>query len=156
MNKRPSSELKAIRLPDFSLIPSYLLEQVKPRFWEPEDLYAWGNSFRQDPTEFIYGLVNDKREVKGILWFSVDPIIRGIIIEVLSVDPEYQDRKIGPKVWNFLKPIMETLGYKRVFAYMKHSKVAEREGWKRTGIELIYRDMEEEANKDGVPSQTKD
>lgn len=71
-------------------VPKYLFEQIPDRDWDVDDLYKWLPLFILSPLNSFWVLVNNMRQKRGILWITIDPVVKMIAINVMSVDKQYQ------------------------------------------------------------------
>ena len=132
-----SDDLKLARLESFDLIPRYLLEQVKGANWTPELLYEWGPALGQSPLQLIYGMTGPDKTIYGLLWATVNPVVDGIVLNVISVDPAYQDHVILKKATGFLRGKLKELGLLKLYATTTRPRAAERMGWVRTNMIMM-------------------
>ena len=132
-----SSQLTLVPLSDFDMVPVHLLEQVKGRNWEPEKLKEWGPIIGKNPMQRIFGMTGPDKAIHGVVWATVSPVADGIVLQVVSVDPEYQDGKVMRRVRGAFEQILSELGLTRLYAMTTRVRAGERLGWRRTGQELM-------------------
>jgi hypothetical protein len=101
-------EFVRIREPQvFKLIPRYLFEQIKDREYNIEQIYKFGPILILSRFNCVYLMVNDENLIKGILIITFDPLAEMILVYVLSIDKEYQNKGILSQTKDFLKHIKE-------------------------------------------------
>lgn len=93
------SELQWVRIFTPIHIPRYLIDQVKNKDFNFEDFFAYqerncvsideDGSFRLNPLNQLWLLVDDRHMAKGFLWFTVNPLSKDVFIQTFSVDKEY-------------------------------------------------------------------
>lgn len=133
MTEKSSDKLKLVRVYSFEAVPRYLLEQVKGRSWTPDKVYEWGEILGSQPSQLIYVMITPDRETKGVVWASVNPVVDGLFLNLVSVDHEYQDGEILQKVTGTLKRMASNLGLSSVYALTTRPRGAQRKGWTKTG-----------------------
>lgn len=116
----------------FNEIPKYLFEQMKHKTFDLERMYAAMFNIIRSTKTWFYQITSDDKIV-GALWATVEPVANVVMINFLTVDPEYQGRAIGKAVKVLLKEARET-GVKEeiVWANIRH-KALTRLGWESTG-----------------------
>ncbi len=90
----------------FDEIPRYLFEQIPKRDWVVEDLYKWGSVFMQSPLNLLFVLRNIANKVKGVLWITVDPVLKMACVNIYSIDRKYQTKN-GEAIKRALRFIRE-------------------------------------------------
>jgi len=158
MNKT-MDELRWIRVFTPDHIPHYLIEQIKDRDYSIEDFFKYQKinclsakegSFSLNPFNHLYVLANDKNEVKGVLWFTVDPLAKDILIQIYSIDRMYWNSgQAVKKLFSHIKDILKKANLNKVFWANAHPKHAKRYGFKESRMILMEYDpkMEEECEK---------
>lgn len=105
-------DLKFIQLtsPDqFCLIPPYLFEQIKDSDMKLERLYQFGPALLSDPLVFLYVLAEKQTaKIKGVLWCQVNPFTEQLVVNVLSIDKEYQHNSALAKTIDFVRQLQKT------------------------------------------------
>jgi len=156
MNK--IDDLKWIRVFTPSHIPKYLIEQVRDRDYSVEDFYRYHEinctlkdkqgRIQLNPLTHLYVLANDKNEVKGALWFSIDPLSKDIIIQTFSMDKEYWCQGIAvKKLSDHIKTIRKKGNLNKIYWVTNYPKHSERNGFKRSKSVLMeYNELEEVKN----------
>jgi hypothetical protein len=124
------------RLTDFNQVPDYLLEQVKDRNWSPTTLKNWGKAIGANPFNFIIGIKAGEKII-GIFWGTLNPIVEGIFINIVSVDKEYQDGKVTDRAVAFFRDIVKSTGFSKIYALTSRVRAASRYGWKPTNLVLM-------------------
>lgn len=121
------NELEFVRITDpnifVSLQPPELLEQVKERDWAVDDFLYFAplimtqicvNETGQivsipNKMQQFYWLINSDKVIKGVLWLSLDPLTKRLMVNLLSVDKEYQSKngEVLEKTRDFAKAIAQ-------------------------------------------------
>ena len=140
-------DLRWIRVFTPSHIPHYLIEQVRDRDYSIEDFFKYHeinclvnsqNGINLNPFNHLYVLADPKNEVKGVLWFNVDPLAKDIMIQTYSVDKEYWNNgQAVKKLFNHIQDILKKAHLNRVFWANAYPKHAERYGFKRSKMILM-------------------
>jgi hypothetical protein len=97
-------ELKFIRITnvdEFSLVPTYLFEQIKGRSWCVDRLLRM-DIFASNAISF-WVLVNNKHETKGFLWTTMDFLSEKINVIAFEIDNEYQSETDIQMALGFLR-----------------------------------------------------
>ena len=153
-NHKEIDSLKWIRLMTPIHIPRYLVDQVKDRDFSVDRFYKYqeeaciikeGNSFRINPLNHLWALVNQENEVKGFVWFTIDVLSENICIHTYSIDPDFwfQNKAVG-KLADFIKGYMKEAQMKRVFWISKYPKHQQKYGFKPSKHVLMEYTEEED------------
>ena len=156
MNK--IDDLKWIRIFTPSHIPTYLIEQVRDRDFSVEDFYTYhefnctistkDGNVKLNPLSHLYVLANEGNEVKGMLWFSIDPLSKDIVIQTFSMDKEYWCQGIAvKKLADHIKTIRKKGNLNKIYWVTNYPKHSERNGFKRSKSVLMeYDELDEVKN----------
>jgi len=155
MNK--IDDLKWIRIFTPSHIPKYLVEQVRDRDFTVEDFYKYheinctipgsDGNVKLNPFSHLYVLANPENEVKGALWFCVDPLSKDLVIQTFSVDKEYWNRGVAvKKLATHIKEIRKKGNLNKIYWVTNYPKHSERNGFKRAKSVLMEYNEENEVN----------
>ena len=155
MNK--IDDLKWIRIFTPSHIPKYLVEQVRDRDFSVEDFYKYhevnctipskDGNVKLNPFSHLYVLANTENEVKGMLWFGVDPLSKDIIIQTFSMDKEYWNKGIAvKKLSDHIKEIRKKANLNKIYWVTNYPKHSERNGFTRSKNVLMEYNEENEVN----------
>lgn len=71
-------------------VPRVLLEQIPSREWEVETFLKWSPIFIASPLNRFWVLVDNEYAIKGLLWITIDPILKRACVNIFSVLKEYQ------------------------------------------------------------------
>jgi N-acetylglutamate synthase-like GNAT family acetyltransferase len=153
MNK--IDDLKWIRIFTPSHIPKYLIEQVRDRDFTVEDFYKYheinctipskDGSLKLNPFSHLYVLGNEENEVKGVLWFCIDPLTKDIVVQTFSMDKDYWMKGIAvKKLANHIKDIRKKGNLKKIYWITNYPKHSERNGFKRAKAVLMEYNEERE------------
>ena len=112
-------DLQFIRLTapeQFKTIPLRLFEQIKEKDSDViiENLYKFGPAQLNSESNFIYVMVNDRFEIKGVLWAGINEFSENLEVSVLSVDKEYQNSGACEKMFEFLKEIRKEHSLRKI------------------------------------------
>jgi len=162
MNK--IDDLRWIRVFTPSHIPKYLIEQVRERDYSVEDFYKYheincavkdkDGGMKFNPFSHLYVLATEKNEVKGTLWFCIDPLSKDIVIQTFSMDKEYWNKGIAvKKLADHIKTIRKKGDLNKIYWVTNYPKHSERNGFKRSKAVLMEYSEENEVkngqNTDG-------
>lgn len=158
MNK--IDDLKWIRIFTPSHIPKYLVEQIRDRDFCVEDFYKYhevnctipsnDGNLKLNPFSHLYVLANPDNEVKGMLWFCVDPLTKDLVIQTFSMDKEYWMKGVAvKKLSNHIKEIRKKGNLNKIYWITNYPKHSERNGFKRAKGVLMEYNEENEVNKNG-------
>lgn len=129
-------ELKFVRVTDagsFQQIPRYLFDQMRYKEFDVDRVYEYAPHFLPSWQTWFYNLVNIENAVKGILWATIEPVQNVLVINMLSVDREYQGSAIEGSVDFLFEEIKKTSLEPKIFWINKRHKYLESLGWKNTG-----------------------
>ena len=155
MNK--IDDLKWIRIFTPSHIPKYLIEQVRDRDFSVEDFYKYheinctipsnDGNVKLNPFSHLYVLANEENEVKGMLWFCVDPLTKDLVIQTFSMDKEYwMNGTAVKKLSKHIKNIRKKGNLNKIYWVTNYPKHSERNGFKRAKSVLMEYNEENEVN----------
>jgi len=148
-----TDDLKWIRIFTPQHIPKYLVEQIRDRDFTIEDFYKFhevnctipsNDGVKLNPFSHLYVLSNEENEVKGMLWFSVDPLTKDIIIQTFSINKEYWNKGIAvKKLAKFIKEIRNKGDLNKIYWITKYPGHAQKNGFKRSKSILFEYDHKE-------------
>ena len=150
-------DLKWIRVFTPSHIPTYLVEQVRDRDYSVEDFYKYheincmvpttDGGKKLNPFSHLYVLADKSNQVKGMLWFCVDPLTKDVIVQTFSMDKEYWGKGLAvKKVANFMKEFIRKGNLHKIYWITNYPKHSERNGFKRSKNILMEYNEEKEVN----------
>lgn len=123
-------------------IPKNLIEQIKHRDYTVDDFYKFhmnncevmiDGMKRLNPFSHLYALLDPDFKVRGVAWFSVDPLSKNIIVNTYSVEKEYWGKgKAVKKLEDMVKSVKEGANLNKIFWINSYPKHAERNGFKRS------------------------
>ncbi len=129
------TQLKYVKVKDLSIIPRHLFEQVKPREFDPDQLYAWGPIILQNPLNLFGAFIDKEMTIRGILWSSFNPLDQKLHVHILSVDKEYFGRGILKEAEGILKKNKKKLNAKGIRFSTSRPKAFEKYfGYKKTVV----------------------
>jgi len=149
-------DLRWVRVFTPEHIPHYLIEQVKHREFSVDDFFRYHqincisqeeNGFKLNPFSHLYVLADKENQVKGFLWFSVDPLGKDIVIQTFSMDKEYWGNgEAVKKLAQHIKQIRNKAKLNKIFWVTRYPKHSERHGFKRSK-DVLMEYVEEEHGK---------
>lgn len=157
-------ELRWIRVFTPDHIPTYLIEQIKNKDYTVEDFYKYhrmnlgsyeNGQLKMNNFCHLYVLANDKNLVKGVLWMSIDPLTKDIIIQVFSMDKEYWGRGHAVRrLSDFVKDFQTKGKFNKIYWITNYEKHSMRYGFKRSKSILMEYDpkAEKKEKKNGQNS----
>lgn len=83
--------LRLIMPSAFEVIPRRLFEQIPKRNWSVDRIYEYGPIFISNPFNAVWAMQDISKDIHGVLWVTIDPVVEIIAVNVLSVDREYQN-----------------------------------------------------------------
>jgi len=122
-------DLKFVRITDpnlFALIPRQLFEQIRARDWEVDTLYRYGPLFVTNQFNLFWVMTDTTNVIKGVLWATIDPVVKAIAVNIVSVDREFQ------KINGSLRKSQSEL----LLKVKEHLQVYREELKKKSGFEL--------------------
>ena len=135
------TELKFVRVADveeFNRIPRYLFDQMRHKDFDVDRIYKYAPRFLPSPQTWFYVLVDKGDLVKGLLWDTTEPVQNILMINMLSVDKEYQGGAIGRSTDFLFEEIKKTGLRPKIFWIQRRWKyLVRRLGWKNTGRMMI-------------------
>lgn len=135
-------------------IPKQLVRQVRDKEFNEDDFYTYldaictnkgpeGISF--NPYCHLYVLVDERKLVKGFLWFEVHPLTKDVIVNTYSVHPSLWGKGAAIQMAkDLLLSFMKGAKLKKVIWFTNYPWHYERYGFKRSkSILMEYEDGEE-------------
>lgn len=142
-----TDELRWIRVFTPDHIPTYLIEQIRDKDYTIEEFFEYHRinctiknekGFQLNPFSHLYVLANPENQVKGILWFSVDPMSKDILIQTYSIDKEYWNKGYAvKKLTEHIKKIKDKGKLNKIYWTTNYPKHSERYGFKRSKAILM-------------------
>lgn len=153
-------DLKWIRVFTPSHVPKYLVEQVRDREYSVEDFYKYhevncmvpskDGEQKLNPFSHLYVLADKVNQVKGMLWFCVDPLTKDIIVQTFSMDKEYWGKGLAvKKLAKFMKTFRKKANLNKIFWITNYPGHAQRNGFKRSKSILFEYNEENEVKENG-------
>lgn len=135
-------KLHFVRVYSPKLIPTYLVEQIRHREYDVNDFYKYQNNHCTieengevilNPFNHLEVLANDNNEIKGFLWWLIDPLTKDIFINTFSMDEAYWYKGKAMKLASdHIKEKMKKLKLKKCYWITRYPKHSERNGFKRS------------------------
>ncbi len=119
--------LKVVKINDINLVPRYLLDQVKGRQWQTDQLIPY---LDKATNLNLYVLVDGKSIIKGVLLFQPNYIENNIEVIILSVDRQYQFNGIIPNTLEFLRKAKEHYKLKTIKIRTNRPNAFEKHGFR--------------------------
>ena len=150
-------DLRWIRVFTPDHLPHYLVEQVRDRDYTIEDFYKYhqincmtqtAEGIKLNPFSHLYVLADKENQVKGMLWFSVDPLSKDILIQTFSMDKEYWGKgQAVKKLSDHIKEIRKKAKLNKIYWVTNYPKHSMRYGFKPSkSILMEYNPEKEEQN----------
>lgn len=149
-------ELRWVRVFTPDHVPHYLVEQVRDRDYSVEEFFKYHQincmmqgeeGIKLNPFNHLYVLADNENQVKGVLWFNVDPLSKDILIQTFSMDKEYWGRgQAVKKLAEFIKQIRIKANLNKIYWITNYPKHSMRYGFKPSKSVLMEYDPNKEAN----------
>lgn len=111
-----------------------LFEQMKYREFDIDNIYKYAPYILSNPCTWFYVMVDLQHVIKGVLWAMAEPVQEVLIINFITVDPEYQDGKVIEKSIEFLwTEIEKTVLRPKIYWISKRHKALQKMGFTNTG-----------------------
>lgn len=145
--KNKIDELRWVRCLTPDVVPLYLIDQIKDKDYTPEDFYKYHqincmsqtkDGIKMNPFSHLYVLANEENMVKGVLWFSVDPLSKDLLIQIYSVDKDYwgKGQAVG-KLAKHIKEIRKKGDLGKIYWVTNYPAHSERHGFTRSKSVLM-------------------
>lgn len=132
MKKPKGTGLKFVPIDDLTLIPRYLIEQVRDLNATPERFYSLAPLIVNNPLG-VFGVFCDQENIiKGFMWLVISPLDRSLHCKALSIDKKYQGSTILKEAANILKKVKKRNGCTKITFITSRSKAMEKAGFKKT------------------------
>ena len=164
--KKNIEELRWIRVFTPDHIPHYLIEQVGHRDYSIEEFFKYHqlNCLIQsekgvilNPFNHLYVLADKKNEVKGVLWFNVDPLSKDILVQTYSVDKEYWLKgQAVQKLADHIKQIRNKAKLNKIYWITNYPRHSERYGFFRSKSILMEYDPTKQKKEEIVKEKPKE
>lgn len=142
-------DLRWIRIFNPSLVPKYLIEQIKKRdytvndFFKHQEAICLCNSkdgLSLNPFSHLYVLATNDHIIKGVLWFTVEPLAKDIVIQTYSVDKEYWCTGAVKKLADHIKEIRSKANLNKIYWITDYPKHSKKHGFKQSKSVLMEYD----------------
>jgi hypothetical protein len=139
--------LRPVRVYSFDVFPRQLFEDSADEFYfkYPDIIdrtYEYGKQICSDPSQVILALVDDEKEVQGILWLRIDIIYNALTCVFVSVFPEYRNNSIAKDGTEFMKRIARKFEIDKLLgSTIKDTTVWGQLGWEPVKTRLIKLDV---------------
>lgn len=120
----------------FNEIPKYLFEQMKHKTFDLERMYAAMYDIIRSTQTWFYQITSDDKIV-GALWATVEPVANVVMINFLTIDPEYQGGAVDKAVKVLIQEAKETGTKEELYWINIRHKALSRMGWESTGRVLM-------------------
>jgi len=152
-------DLRWIRVMSPELIPTYLIEQVRDRDYSVEEFFKYHKvncmqrtekGFVLNPFSHLYVLADEENQVKGVLWFCVDPLSKDLIIQTFSMDKEYWYKgKAVRELTKHIKYIKHKANLNKIYWITNYEKHSMRYGFRQSkSILMEYDEKTDEKPKE--------
>lgn len=129
------NDLEFLKLKFPRLIPHQLIENVKGKFYTPDQFYKYQEEQVkfQNPDNLLYVLVDKDKKIHGYLWAEISGINGCMFINTFSIDKEYWHKgRIIAKVTAFLEALRQRHECPRVYWITTNEKFFTKHGFKRS------------------------
>lgn len=156
--KKNIDELRWIRVFTPDHIPHYLIDQVKNRDYSIEDFFRYHqincliqseNGVILNPFNHLYVLADKENQVKGMLWFRVDPLSKDILIQTFSMHKDYWGKgQAIKKLSDHINQIRIKGKLNKIYWITNHPKHSMKYGFKPSKSVLMEYDPNKEIKKE--------
>ena len=147
-------EMEFVRIFTPIHIPEYLVDQIRDKEFTTERFYEFqkiccmrqgDNGQILNPLNFLYVVVNSRKETKGFLWAQVCPLTNTFFINNFSMDKEYWNKGAAVKLLEKkVKEIIKDCNISKVYWITNFPKHSERYGFKRSkGVLMEYKEKKD-------------
>lgn len=135
-------KLKFMRVFTPDHIPRELVEQIKDRYFETDDLYTYLRAIcltgtndgpKVNPFCHLYVIADEGNHVVGFAWFEINLLSKSIFLNAFSMDNKYwfKGKAVG-FIKDFLLKQLDKMKLKRAFWSTRYPKHGEKNGFKRS------------------------
>lgn len=140
-------DLRFVRVMTPYHIPRKYIENIKHREFEIDDLYKTMADLTMidentiNPLNHLYVIADKDYNVKGFLWFTIEPMLKAFVVQNYSLDKEYWGN--GENIEHateFLKSLCKKLKIQKAYWNTRYPKVFEKHGFRRSKNVLMEYD----------------
>lgn len=137
--KQPTiSKMEFVRLKIPRLIPAELIEAVKGRTFSPEQFIEYQERQVDNPSNFLYALVDDDKVIHGYFWAELNSLDGSLFINTFSVAKEFWGRgEAMKKAIEFAGKLKAKTQAPRVLWCSTNEKFFIKHGFKKSKIMLM-------------------
>ena len=132
--------MELIKIHDARLIPRELVEQVP--HMEVEEFYTHMQETWKHLYDFLYAILDEKRCIKGFIWYQVNVMNKSIFINTISICDEWKNQGKVEEIAEFIKKDMLQMGLTKVFFLTDKPSFYEKMGLVKTKEVLLIGDFE--------------
>ena len=126
------SQIRFVRINEAALVPKYLLDQAPDMPFSAADFYGNYIWFTQSPFSFLYSII-DRADLddpqKGVMWLTVDPMSKNLIVNFVSVKKDYQSKTLFPEIIvPYIIKMQQELKLRKIFWATTRPKAFEKLG----------------------------
>ena len=115
------------------LIPIELIEAVKGRSFTPEQFYSYQEMQIDNPYNYLYALIDEKKKIHGYLWAESNLMDGSLFVNTFSITKDYWSKgQAIPKVIEFLKMLKEKTQATKVYWITTNEKFFLKHGFKKS------------------------
>jgi hypothetical protein len=137
---QPIEKLQFVKLKFARCIPIELINNVRGKTFTPEQFYKYQEDQRDNPNNFLYGLIDDQSKIHGYLWAEKNFLDNSLFVNTFSICDYYWAKgkknwskgKAIPKVCEFLDDLRKKISATRVFWITTHEKLFLANGFKKS------------------------
>jgi hypothetical protein len=127
----PKLEFVPLKIP--SLIPMELVEAVKGRTFSPKQFIAYQESQVDNPSNFLYVLIDENKKIHGYLWAELNILDGTLFVNTFSISKDHWGKGTAIKMAiDFLHTLKEKTKAPRVFWVTCNEKFFSKHGFKRS------------------------
>ena len=156
MNKK-IEELRWVRVFTGDHIARYLIEQVRDRDYSVDDFFRYQqincmvqteDGIKLNPFNHLYVLADKNNIVQGMLWMTIDPLAKDILVQVFSMNKDYWYKGEAVKLAaDHVKKIRQKAKLNKIYWVTNYPKHSERYGFKRSSSILMEYNPNKEIEK---------
>lgn len=127
------SDLTFVKLKFPRCIPRQLIENVKGRTFTPDQFYFYQENQRDNPNNYLYGLVDENKVIHGYLWAEKNYLDDSLFVNTFSITKEYWNKgEAIQKAIEFVADLKEKSQAKRVYWVTTNEKFFAKQGFKKS------------------------
>lgn len=143
-------ELEFARLKIPRLIPYQLIDSVKGRTFTPEQFYRYQESQIDNPSNFLYALIDKAKKIQGYLWAESNILDGTLFVNTFSISKDFWGKGEAMKIAiDFIDNLSQRLKSPKVLWCTSNEKFFRKHNFRASKIILMEYNREKEEVKDG-------